>query len=216
MDKTFQQKSFTLVELLIIMSVVVVLISLLQPSLARISERGRQVVCANNLKQLNRAHELYSSDFNGEQVNPTHYLTADGLGGWPNVKNIPDRSLLILTGYLSKTPELFLCPSDSRERKDGPSKYIRSASFSYTRNGYIYKENTIKIFPSTVLLAEEDSLAPMNDATFYANQWDLLSTRHDGWGHISYLDGHLEQLDTINYNEQTATWRLDKYLWPKY
>ena len=106
-----------------------------------------------------------------------------------------------------------MCPGDNGDRKDGPSRYIRSASFSYTRNGYNQISNIFEIPPREVLLAEELQFGPMNDGTFYANRWDLLSTRHDGWGHVSHMDGSIEQLDTTGYNEQTALWRRQNYLW---
>jgi competence protein ComGC len=206
-------KKFTFVELLIVIALVALIVSLLQPSLSRILERGRQTVCANNVNVLTRSHLIYAEDFDGKPLDPTDYLTADGFKSWPNAQGIPDRSLLIVLGYLN-SKEVFMCPSDSKERKDGPSKYIRSASFSYTRNGYTKNVNINELNIKSIILAEEHNYSPMNDGTFYSNQWDHLSDRHDGWGHVSFPDGTVKQLDAIEFNQQTYKWRIDKYLLP--
>ena len=93
---------FTFVEFLVMIAIIGVLASLLQPSLARVSERSRQLVCASHIDQLHTAHYLYTDDHNGVRVTPTHYLTADGFRNWPNVPSIPERSLLILVATFQK------------------------------------------------------------------------------------------------------------------
>ena len=204
---------FTLTEFLIVIALVFLIASLLQPSLSKITERGRQIVCANNMNVLTKSHLIYSDDYDGSPVDPTHYLTLDGFVGWPNVQGIPERSILIVLGYLNTT-EVFSCPSDNKTRKDGPSRYIRSASFSYTRNGYTKNSNMNELNLKSILLAEEHNLSPMNDGTFYSNQWDFLSDRHDGWSHMSFPNGTVQPLDAIEFNENTPKWRLDNYLLP--
>ncbi|MFA5293416.1 MAG: type II secretion system protein [Phycisphaerae bacterium] len=68
---------FTLVELLVVMSIISMLMSILMPSLTRTRESGRRVVCASNLRQLTLAWNLYAMDNRDRLCSPdTGCLTA--------------------------------------------------------------------------------------------------------------------------------------------
>lgn len=58
-------KGFTLVELLVVMSIIGVLLSILLPSLKRARQQAQAVVCMNNIKQLGLAFMLYGQEYNG-------------------------------------------------------------------------------------------------------------------------------------------------------
>ncbi len=62
-----KQKGFTLVELLVVISIIALLMAILLPALARARELGKRAVCTNNLKQLGLAWILYC-DNNNEKV----------------------------------------------------------------------------------------------------------------------------------------------------
>ena len=55
-------KGFTLIELLVVISVIALLLSILMPSLGRIKQQARAVVCRSNLRQILLGLKLYSSD----------------------------------------------------------------------------------------------------------------------------------------------------------
>ena len=50
---------FTLVELLVVITIVAIVAALVFPVLVRVRESGRQTVCASNMRQIGSALELY-------------------------------------------------------------------------------------------------------------------------------------------------------------
>jgi prepilin-type N-terminal cleavage/methylation domain-containing protein/prepilin-type processing-associated H-X9-DG protein len=58
-------EGFTLVELLVVMSIISLLLSVLLPALKAVRQRGQAVVCMSNIKQLGLAFMLYAQEYNG-------------------------------------------------------------------------------------------------------------------------------------------------------
>jgi len=56
---------FTLIELLIVITIIVILLSILLPAFTTAKDMSRGLVCKNNLKQLGIGMETYIADFNG-------------------------------------------------------------------------------------------------------------------------------------------------------
>lgn len=56
---------FTLLELLVVIGIVAVLLAILLPTLSRIRESARQVVCSNNLREIGSGLVLYANDSDG-------------------------------------------------------------------------------------------------------------------------------------------------------
>lgn len=63
--ETATMRIFTLIELLIVISVIAILISLLLPSLGKARDTAKRIKCTANLKQINTLAALYYSDNNG-------------------------------------------------------------------------------------------------------------------------------------------------------
>ncbi len=59
------RRGFTLVELLVVISIIALLMALLLPALQQAREVARAAECANNLKQLGLAFQLYVADHDG-------------------------------------------------------------------------------------------------------------------------------------------------------
>ena len=71
---------FTLVELLVVISIIAMLMSILMPALGRAREAARRVVCLSNLRQLTLAWNMYAMDNDDKLCSPdTFYGVSYGV-----------------------------------------------------------------------------------------------------------------------------------------
>lgn len=73
-----KKRFFTLVELLIVVSVLVILLSLLLPALRQSIEKGRSVSCIGNLRQVGAGVLQYAESWNG------YFTNRDSSARWAN------------------------------------------------------------------------------------------------------------------------------------
>lgn len=224
---------FTLVELLVVITIISLLAALLVPSVQIGKELARRVACGSNLRQLAVGHKNYAAENGGIHCRGRDYLTTEEpdkgsltqIAGWPNISTIPERSILVLRHHVSGSEEVFKCPSDLGERLEegsGNIQPIQPPTFSYTRNGELQdltgrlhpRETNIRRAEDTTMLFEEWELAPFNDSFILANEWDLITQRHLGRGCMAFFGGHVEAIDAQTFNQQTTLWRIDRYLEP--
>ena len=169
MDKHIKRSGgFTLVELLVVLAVIGLLAALLLPALARSKQAGRRVACASNLRQLNLALALYTSDNNGQFLPPLQPS-----GRWPQQLRSRYGDLRLLT-----------CPSDRLSAGEHSATNWVTADIvarSYLINGFAdyyltywgadqyktlakvpvpsLKESVIEHPSETVLLGEKSTLS---------------------------------------------------------
>ena len=63
--KTIEPNAFSLIELLVVMTVIAVLAGLLLPSLSTAGSKSQGIQCGNNLRELGLAWGLYAADNEG-------------------------------------------------------------------------------------------------------------------------------------------------------
>ncbi len=110
-----RRTAFTVVELLVVISIIILLIALLLPAIGNAREVGRRAVCASNQRQIATGSTSYANDHNGVlpvfETWAMHFVTSN-----PGVVVDP-RDLLIEIGG---SPDTYYCPSHKELRRDDP------------------------------------------------------------------------------------------------
>lgn len=115
---------FTLVELLVVISIVAVLAALLLPSLRSARDRARQVSCLNNMKQIGLMITMYVDDSGGYLL-PTQIPWPTGATGntyWDKIlaRQYVSPSVNIEGKWGRLNASTFICPADESELHTSP------------------------------------------------------------------------------------------------
>jgi len=134
------KKAFTLVELLVVISIIALLMSILMPALAKVREQAKKVICASNLNQTGLAFALYGA-YNDEYAAPK----AKNFQPWDSAL-----APYFSTGEDDANKKYCRCPADKKPRKVDPAysqfKYSISAVLprSYSINAALENRGDLK------------------------------------------------------------------------
>ena len=109
-------RGFTLMELLVVISIVALLMSILMPSLNKAKEQARKVVCMSNLRNVMLVYQYYSNDNRDWLPYPRYNTHIPNVLHWGNIISNESGELLQFAGarmipYIKGGGEMFFCPS---------------------------------------------------------------------------------------------------------
>jgi prepilin-type N-terminal cleavage/methylation domain-containing protein/prepilin-type processing-associated H-X9-DG protein len=144
-----KSKGFTLIELLVVIAVIAMLLAILMPTLSRARELGQRAVCANHLKTLMLANELYATKCDGYYA-ASIAARGDNLDAnntW--MGNDLFRECMAMNAYMEKgvdrgafdLPNELLCPTDKISTKEANRfYYLGTSGGTLTSYGYNYTD----------------------------------------------------------------------------
>jgi prepilin-type N-terminal cleavage/methylation domain-containing protein/prepilin-type processing-associated H-X9-DG protein len=134
--KSFVLKGFTLVELMVVITIISILAAMLLPALKKAKEAAKNITCKANLKQVGLVYQFYGEDYNDYMVKPQGWCgKLWSLGYWTkSVASQLDCPLLPQT--FEYRPYSQMWPKDI-----GPTEFGSLASPRYVPNGWTNVDN---------------------------------------------------------------------------
>ena len=228
------RRGFTLVELLVVISIISTLMSILLPSLGKAREMAKCLHCGTNMRSLTLAWTMYGHENDGRLCSAETGWNVLGGNNW-----VADGPLLpgnefggtedaLREGVLwsnAPTVKIFKCKSDA-------SSLLRSYSMSRAMNGYRSQHDKLQPFrtdseisgPSGRVVfvdarSGEDwidgSFYPLTDAATDEPRWSIrfsnnIATRHSGGCNLFFADNHYEHWRyRDNRTVDLANWAID-------
>lgn len=187
---------FTLLELLVVLTVIALLAGLIWPALARARARAQGILCAGQLHQIDLAIRMYAGDHQDQWPRSQHSAFAHRQLPWgPALAPYLGNGGPMWTNLLAT---IYHCPADRRPR---PWSYGLNVYFELgPHDDYPGKPQTwrrVSLLPhptETVLMAENATEADHFMAHFWERTQDVTEVarhRHGERSNYLYGDGHV-------------------------
>jgi prepilin-type N-terminal cleavage/methylation domain-containing protein/prepilin-type processing-associated H-X9-DG protein len=233
-------KGFTLIELIVVISIIALLISITVPALIYARKVTKRVICLSRMKQIALAFKTYANDnddwiITAKEMVYSHTLK-EALGVW-NISLLPYIGHRIHKNPLDNYAEVWFCPMDKDPYPRGFKNCPHKGLTSYALNGYYENDletsREVKLgpggryrfyeirHPSECMLMGETSYAAQFYDVEHPNVQDLhlridghhrMTTGffHDGTMNMVFVDGHVGNIKGVKSPVD------DRYVPPNY
>ena len=218
-------RAFTLVELLVVISIIALLLSILMPSLQKAREQAQRLICATNLKNLGIATQTYILE-NNEEIYFAQYLPSPGssmdnlYGGGASWEDFLLKEVYNTVDYFYDPSKggfnkeffkYFFCsrfkPSDPAYLPYAESGYATTYAYNYDLLRIYHYSTSPNVKPlkpinisgtSRCLLLTCGSKRPGTWLTLRGVNLDRYAgyDNHGGRSNFMFLDGHVKAIDS--------------------
>ncbi len=183
-------KRLTQIELMVVISIIAIQASMLQPPLNQHREKAKGSTCMNNLKQLGYAMTFYAQD-NGNNWVPV-LEDASNWGG-PKWYTLLRRNKLLVDKFINESNSILRCPSESDFTKVDTYCYNYAPKSGMTGMGFSLPIHRLRT-PSAII-AIADGSNWWTDVWKVPNGTDGLVTRHANRANALFFDCHTAALE---------------------
>ena len=210
MCEYLSMKKFTLIEMLVIISIIGILISLLLPSLSKTRETSRRTVCLSNLKQIGLAYTIYI-DNHSTKIN-LQWGWHSAMGRNPNNPDSLAKERL-LNLYVD-TRTLAECPGDLGDALSNNNSCYKTFGTSYitpyNHNAFGVESVTSNTSPKSIMDFDTPTKKILTaDFSMWTNRnWNDARTKWHWKGNqrrtnMLFMDMHAEFFSfPANYNSR--------------
>ncbi len=207
--------AFTLIEVLVVITIIAVLAAMLLPALDKARMRGKQIACLNHLKQLAMCAHMYAADNSGKLVEnlPAPLNTNSWVPG--DMKRAYDstNTALLRQGrlfpYASQTA-IYRCPGDPAQTRGMPhvrsyamNSWMGSRHMDHYSNRYGYRtfvrdSEIAAAGPARLWVMLDEHETSIDDGWFLVTMDDsrpfasVPTIRHQKGYALNFADGHTE------------------------
>lgn len=203
-------RGFTLVEMLVVVTIIAILAALLFPIIGTAVEKGRRTACRNHLQQVGLAFRQYADDTKGwYPVKSGAAPIYDSNGALKDEYPFSQHARLMFNRGYVREGQLWVCPSDKIDGSGANVKTVRpftdpsrfgtffdslgNCSYMYVAG---YGDRSVEIPSAAAVLLDESNLREQGDKT-PANMPDITDADNHGasYRNVLYLDGHVVRIE---------------------
>ncbi len=161
-----KKAGFTLIELIMVMATISILFSMITPMFRNIRDKGRRIVCLDNVRNISEAFMIYASENNGRLPLCGWYCEDGKHGKRAGNHGIGKAWMDMLQPYINNDKNMFICPSDVNPKNYNFHCHGSSSSYN-TDNWYSYPKSKRTKFTQCSYSANEDVIGIDNRYNTY-------------------------------------------------